>query len=386
MALDTLIPLSVKTPDLASPLANFVDMRMGQQDRQREIGRQQRQDAMRETEFNQNQELRTAEIKQFIDSQTTQQYLQDSLTVKNLLESGSVRDAAIVAKSMQEKYKGTDYESGLDGDFQNIVAGNIEPVLQGIDSEIKTFQQMQAIVSGRAPDKATPYTNQGKLKADYDAGLIGKADYDAGIAALSKPETPSASVTPYTDIGRLNLDFARGLVGQADYDREIDNIIATQEANAAKASTTSEQAQTSQNLAQMEAQRIFELTDKLAKNEQGLKGATGPISSRMPSFREGTVDFEADIGELQSLLTMGNLGRMTGVLSESDIKLIREAASGINMAASEGRMREKIKQIRDTIATRFGFTEPAPAPAESEQPFSADIFSQADAIVGRGSM
>jgi hypothetical protein len=44
---------------------------------------------------------------------------------------------------------------------------------------------------------------------------------------------------------------------------------------------------------------------------------------------------------------------MTGVLSESDIRLIASASSGISETASEERMREKITAIRQRIMPKL---------------------------------
>ena len=99
-----------------------------------------------------------------------------------------------------------------------------------------------------------------------------------------------------------------------------------------------------------EAQRAYTLAGSLLSNDSGLKGATGPVSGRLPSFRESTTTFEADLKELENLLTLGNLGRMTGVLSESDIRILANAASGISTTASEDRMREKLGQIQERLS------------------------------------
>lgn len=163
--LDTRIPLGVQQVDIASPLANLIQTRQvsqdraaAAQDREREIARQATQDQQRNTEFNQNSQLNAAKIEEFRSNKATQQYMQDTLTVKNLLESNNPQDAALVVQGMQERFKGTDYAQGLDVDYQNIVNGNLEPVLSGINSEIQVFQQMgkMAAPAGRQVQKVAP--------------------------------------------------------------------------------------------------------------------------------------------------------------------------------------------------------------------------------------
>lgn len=76
---------------------------------------------------------------------------------------------------------------------------------------------------------------------------------------------------------------------------------------------------------------------------------------------EKVQDFSDDFKNLNNLLTVGNLGRMSGVLSESDIALIRDAASGLNRTSSPDllkiRMRAIEKVIVDKLRTTFNMTE-----------------------------
>lgn len=349
MALDTRIPLGVQQVDIANPLAlliqtrqNTQDRAMAAQDRQREIARQSQQDQQRSAEFAQNTQLNAAKIEEFKNNKATQQYIQDTLTVKNLLESNNPQDAALVIQGMRERFKGTDYAKGLDQDYANITAGNLEPVLSGINSEIRVFQQMGTI--------AAPAASRVQKVAPGET-LVDEA---TGQAIFQAPESATARAQPAaTAIGKINQDFASGAIDQEQYNRLIDAEIQAQETAAATGQTKVEEQQTRDDMVKSEAARILALTQNLLGNTEGLAGATGPFSSMMPSFKEQTVDFEANVKELQDLLTMSNLGRMTGVLSESDIKLIANAASGLNLRASEGRMALKLKEIQDRMAQRF---------------------------------
>jgi len=99
-----------------------------------------------------------------------------------------------------------------------------------------------------------------------------------------------------------------------------------------------------------ETQRAYDLTTRMLSNPEALNNVAGPISSRLPTIRGSSADTEADLKELENLLTLGNLNRMTGVLSETDIKILANAASGISTAASEGRMQAKLQEIQSRLA------------------------------------
>lgn len=227
MALDTRIPLGVEQVDIANPLAlliqtrqNTQDRATAAQDREREIARQSAQDQQRNTEFTQNSQLNAAKIEEFKNNKATQQYIQDTLTVKNLLDSGNARDAALVVQGMQERFKGTDYAKGLDSDFSNIVNGNLDPVLSGINSEIQVFQQMGTIASpaGRQVQKVAP----GETLVDESTG---EAIFEAP-SAPQRDNAREARVQEYMDnFGLSRADAIARLDAQVMTDPVTGNLI-----------------------------------------------------------------------------------------------------------------------------------------------------------------
>jgi hypothetical protein len=120
-----------------------------------------------------------------------------------------------------------------------------------------------------------------------------------------------------------------------------------------EAATKANEATQRQQSIQTEAARAYSLTDSLLNNKS-LSAAVGPLDSRLPTFRSGTADFEADIKELENLLTLGNLNRMTGVLSESDIRILANAASGLSSSGSEERTRAKLQEIQSRLSQSPG--------------------------------
>lgn len=62
-----------------------------------------------------------------------------------------------------------------------------------------------------------------------------------------------------------------------------------------------------------------------------LSNVTGPFDVRTPTFFGSTQDVINVALRLKNLLTLDNLDLMTGVLSESDIKILSSAATGLNV-------------------------------------------------------
>lgn len=100
--------------------------------------------------------------------------------------------------------------------------------------------------------------------------------------------------------------------------------------------------------------------------------ATGPIEGRGDSASylsmipggasmQQVQNFVDDFNNLNNLLTVGNLGRMSGVLSESDIKLIRDAASGLQRTSDPKLLKTRMRVIEGIILNRlkeqFGMSE-----------------------------
>jgi len=218
-----------------------------------------------------------------------------------------------------------------------------------------------------APSQQTPFTEVGKLRADLMSGRITPQEYQTAIEAMRQTAIaqPRAATT---NLGQLNQDLQAGNITPEQYQQEINAAIQEREMRLSTEEAKVTERESRDQMVSAEIARAYDLAAKLLANESGLAGATGPISSWVPSFRESTVDFESDLQELQSLLTMANLGRMTGVLSESDIKLIGQAASGLNSRASEQRMREKLAEIKTRLEGRLGIQQQAnQAPAQAPE-------------------
>lgn len=77
-----------------------------------------------------------------------------------------------------------------------------------------------------------------------------------------------------------------------------------------------------------------------------VKSVYGAYQGAIPSLREGTIDAEAKVDRLVDMLTLENTSKMTGVLSESDIKILQRAGTILaNKRISDKAALEEIKRI-----------------------------------------
>lgn len=101
-------------------------------------------------------------------------------------------------------------------------------------------------------------------------------------------------------------------------------------------------------------ERAVSLLDKIISSDQ-IADVTGSIEGAI-DFRTSDAEAEliADIEEAQNILTAENMSLMTGVLSESDIKLLKNLSSGgLNRKRSETRFIKDATQLRDKLASQL---------------------------------
>lgn len=110
------------------------------------------------------------------------------------------------------------------------------------------------------------------------------------------------------------------------------------------------------------------------KDHKGFNGAFGVMDSWMPTFRQDTADAESLRDTLTSLLTMENMGKMKGVLSDSDMKILRQASSTVNSRISESAAKAELERIIRVMGTVSGDDVP-------EQPQAGGGDPRVDALL-----
>jgi hypothetical protein len=85
------------------------------------------------------------------------------------------------------------------------------------------------------------------------------------------------------------------------------------------------------------------------RSHPGLSGAFGVISSKLPTMRQSTADAEALLGSLQGLLTLENMGKMKGVLSDRDMEVLRKASTTLNASMSEAAAKAELLRLEHVM-------------------------------------
>ena len=222
----------------------------------------------------------------------------------------------------------------------NVKVGKGE-VLLGPDNQV-----LYSNVEATKPEARQTYQDRMGVTRYRDTGRTVYEESQAGMTATQptaqvQPSQAGAAQPSPQDVYLAGLSPADQVVAKAEQDERERKRIEFE---------TEQQAVTNQE--QMiidEAKTAYMIAKELRDNKSGLQGSVGPISSRLPSIREDTVEFESKLDYLQSLLTLGNLGRMTGVLSESDLALLSKAASGLDTGVGERAFTQQLNTIINNL-------------------------------------
>jgi hypothetical protein len=84
-------------------------------------------------------------------------------------------------------------------------------------------------------------------------------------------------------------------------------------------------------------------------NHKGFGGVFGLAGSYIPTINQDTADGEQLLGSLQSMLTMENMGKMKGVLSDSDMKVLRQASTTLSNRMGDAAARAELNRVIEVM-------------------------------------
>jgi hypothetical protein len=88
----------------------------------------------------------------------------------------------------------------------------------------------------------------------------------------------------------------------------------------------------------------------------------GAFEGAMPSFRQGSIDAQTLVDQLNGLLALENMGKMKGVLSDKDMAMIRQASSRLsNQRIGDAAAYQELTNVINTVSQRLGGMDPSGA-------------------------
>jgi hypothetical protein len=150
------------------------------------------------------------------------------------------------------------------------------------------------------------------------------------------------SQTPLTEVGKINEEYNRGNITL-----EERNILLN--AQAENAGRESEEAKQMRSLVISESNQVYDIALRLLASD--LDPIAGWFDQGTGNWSGESIQKQADVEALGDLLTLNNMERMTGVLSESDIDILRKAATGgLDLRAGSPQFKNSLRRIVGAIS------------------------------------
>jgi hypothetical protein len=240
----------------------------------------------------------------------------------------------------------------------------------------------QTIASNQEAPVAAPVAPQTLLEGlDSTTSARASAAFQAagggstGLAALNSEVERGAEIQKRTEVpSLLKSSFPQASEAEMSQIRAAVDAAGSVEEGMNEAGKIRE-GQRTMKKAQAFQVRAIALLDNILSSDQindvtgGIEGGfVGNIYSSI--FSQAQTDLLADIEEVGSILTTDNLDLMTGVLSETDIQLIKDlSAGGLNRKRGEERFKSDVQEMRDRLASQIALTaeDKAQAPEISTQ-------------------
>ncbi len=114
----------------------------------------------------------------------------------------------------------------------------------------------------------------------------------------------------------------------------------------------------------------YRITDSLLSEDRrnDVNAAVGTVDSMLPTFSPSVKDVENEVETLKKMLAKDNLGLLSGVMSDSDIKFITDIATGeLQLDGSQEKFVTTLEKIKSKLGAKLGKGD--------------DLFNQADSII-----
>lgn len=293
----------------------------------------------------------------------------DSLEMLQLIDDGRIEDALIESDAFDQAAVLNEIipadESRQGATFQQGTGAAAGTAFNPATGEFSgTPLSQRAGVSGgrRAPANLLKNLEPHVRAAAKEAFELAGGGKE-GVKALNEQVKLSKEATRFEDVPNiLNSSFPQASTAER---AQLDAIMsaASNVDDGLKQAGTLRTEQRRLKKAKSFQERAVSLLDRVIANDQ-IGDVTGSIEGAV-DFRLSDVESEliADINEAQNILTAENMDLMTGVLSESDIKLLKNLSSGgLNRKRSEARFISDVTQMRDKLASKLVETADDSAP------------------------
>ena len=204
--------------------------------------------------------------------------------------------------------------------FGQALAGGMEGA-QASGGEDDFLKQLTAIAALKTASKP-----------DYQKVGAGETLYDpaTGKEVFKGPPKEQWEEMDIPGYGKMQKNTVTGEVKQVPYNKDL------------------METQTNQGKAAQVKQSALDVANRLLKNADGVRANRGGVSTLFPNVRDSSVNAAADLETLASLLTTENLGLLKGVLSDTDMRVLKDIGAG-GLKGADEQVLANLTTIRDKL-------------------------------------
>ncbi len=255
---------------------------------------------------------------QGLDSRETEE-------IDNLISSGRLDEAVQILRT--NEHVGTRLgliqpSAEIKAPESRVIERGGEKITQEFNRKTGEFEDIASAPRFQAKDAPQPLTAIGKARKDLIDGSLTQAEFKSIVAQESGLKSPE-QINQLATIERMKADIEKADPAYRLSIQKLEQDLAAGKLKIDESEDTLRRANELKGTA-------LRLISSLIENQDGVRAAVGPFDSSFasPTFFKGTLKAQTAITQLRNILTAENLGLMSGVLSESDVKIITGIAGG----------------------------------------------------------
>jgi len=332
--------MSYMMPKYDTPFLTMAAQNIAQGLERRGANRQRQEMGMLAGKANMGDQMALQELYMYSPEMASQTQAQQE-------QAAQARQQAAMAEREKRRQRRLDfqgkYEEGLSKAFR---AENYEDALEIMQQTVAPYAEIldvEAIIR----DRFTPSTfKAGKNLSLSEAGKTGRfRTIDAGNIVEVYDSKTRKKIREVEKGTTEHEDLMSTLKAEKlEADAQLKELKAEQEQIELKKTQQKQDAQTSETVG---------LVESILKNPSFEDVVGQGIRQRLPTISGESQDLLNDFDRLTSALTAENLDLMSGVLSESDIKLLKDLSSGLNLIKNDQGQTIRIAGSKEGVETRL---------------------------------
>ena len=236
---------------------------------------------------------------------------------------------------------------------------NLALAAKGLREGTQTLEQVKGVAMLLNPEMAKRH--KGQTAAAKPTANI--QDFNHYKALAQKDPEAAAKFAQLTGISGKNVPEAKpttamqnfdkwAAMGEGEEKKAFGRVIGISPKETEKSAQAKMERVDAKKAEIRNAQSTLNKVDEFISNDDFVESISG-FSGRLPTITTGATDAEAMFDSLKDSLTLENLEKMSGPLTDSDIKILASAASSLRYGISKGAMLKELNKIKNLMTSKI---------------------------------